>query len=139
METCEKFHENVILYMEGSLKSQEKEKFVLHLKNCKRCQRYLKYIQMLISEKVSDADDEYWNNLTKRIIDNINNFCTMAELRILRLKGLFIGLLCLSFLIMTVLKEHHKNQEIVRHYHLYKDLPVIEKLDELQELCAFEK
>ncbi|MCM8816485.1 MAG: zf-HC2 domain-containing protein [Candidatus Omnitrophica bacterium] len=141
METCKKFYENVILYMEGSLSEAQKEVFVSHLKECKECQSYLQYMNMLVHDRASDIDTdvEYWDNLAKKITKNIDSFCKKIELRILRLKGLLVGLLCLSCLILAILKEYHRNQEIVKNYHLYKDLPVIEKLDELQELCAFQE
>ncbi|MCM8772057.1 MAG: zf-HC2 domain-containing protein [Candidatus Omnitrophica bacterium] len=135
---CEKFEEIVILYLEKKLKKEEKKKIDDHLKNCDRCREYLIFVKELLIDKKFEKDKFYWEKLRKNIINRIENYIQVWNIRKLKFKkGLIVFLLIFSF-VLNYLVKIEKVQHITKYYHFYRDYKIVKNLEELKKLVFCE-
>ncbi|MGB9643512.1 MAG: zf-HC2 domain-containing protein [Candidatus Ratteibacteria bacterium] len=138
MKNCKDFVEKIMLHIEGKLDSTEKEEIERHMKICIGCNSYFEYMKRLLLPVNGQEDENYWNNLTQKILMKIEKYKEQQFLRIFRIKKV-----ALSFTIMvivtTVFLNIFQNQiSLIRHFHLFKDYQVIKNLDTLKEIVTLE-
>ncbi|HOK79815.1 MAG TPA: zf-HC2 domain-containing protein [bacterium] len=138
MKNCKDFDENIILHIEGKLDSTEKKAIEKHIKVCTRCNSYFEYIKELLLPGNEQTDQNYWDNLTQKILMKIEEYREKQFLRIFRIKKVALSF-TIMLIVTTVFLNIFQNQiNLIRHFHLFKDYHVIKNLDTLKEIVTLE-